>query len=166
MNFSRREKNIFLAAALIIAIGLVYNFIIEPFFKRWNSINSKVIAEKIRIKKGLRLLDDKDEIIKGYNLYASSVNNLSNILSYIEKEAAYLNIKTANIKPKPIIQNALYGEYIIEVQIEGSFSSINKFAANIIKPPAYLAIKKFDLRAEETPSPYLKGTLVVSKIII
>ena len=166
MNLSKREKYIFIVTVAIIMSALAYNFIIEPIFKKWHSVNNEIIIEKTRLKKGLKLLDDRNTIINEYNTYAASLKNMSKILSYIEKEALSSGIKTANIRPRPVIQKELYKEYVIELQIEGTFSSINKFVSELINSPIFITVKRFDLRAVTGTSSYLKGTLILSKLII
>ncbi|NQT75374.1 MAG: type 4a pilus biogenesis protein PilO [Candidatus Omnitrophica bacterium] len=166
LNLSRRERYVFIVAVAFLGLAIVYGLVFRPFFRKWRSLDSEIIAKSIEFKKGLRLLKDKDVIIDQYNTYARSLKGMSEILGYIEKEADSSGIKTANIRPSPAIQQGLYKEYVIELQLEGDFSAINRFAAGLIKSPAYISIKKFDLRGTgEVPS-RLKGTLILSKPII
>jgi len=166
MNLSNREKYISIATIGIIALALAYSFLIEPLFKKWHSFNNKIIKNEIALKKGLKLLENRNDIIKEYNSYASSTRTFSRILSYIEKHALSAGVKTANIKPRPVIEKGYYKEYVIELQVEGTFSAINKFVSEIIESPLLVTIKKFDLRTStDTPST-LKGTLILSKPLI
>ena len=166
MNLSKREKYISVIVAGIIVLAIAYSFLIEPLFKKWHSFNNEIIKNEIALKKGLRLLENRNDIIREYNSYASSTRTLSRILSYIEKHALSAGVKTANIKPRPVVDKGYYKEYIIELQIEGSFSSINTFASELIKPPLLITIKKFDLRTPTGTPSTLKGTLLLSKLLI
>lgn len=166
MNLSKRERYIFIATVALITAVLAYNFIIKPFFKNWNRVNNEIVTKKIALRRNLKLLEARNAIIKEYNTYAASSKNMSKILSYIEREAGSLGIKTANIRPMPAVQKEFYEDYVIELQIEGTFSAINRFLSQLIKSPAVLTIKKFSLRSvAENPS-FFKGTLILSKLII
>ncbi|MDP8230510.1 MAG: type 4a pilus biogenesis protein PilO [Candidatus Gorgyraea atricola] len=166
MNISKREKYISIIATGVVVLALAYNFLIDPLFKKWHNFNNDIIKNEIALKKGLKLLENRNDIIKEYNSYASTTRTLSRILSYIEKHAISTGVKTANIKPRPVVEKGYYKEYVIELQVEGTFSAINKFASKIIEPPLLITIKKFDLRTPtDTPST-LKGTLILSKPLI
>jgi len=166
MNLSRREKYIFIVTAAIIISALAYNFIIETFFKKWSSINNEITIKKARLGKGLRLLENRNAIINEYNTYTASLKDISKILGYMEKQALSSGIKTSNIKPRPVVQEGLYKEYVIELQIEGAFSAINSFASRLLKPPLFITIKRFDLRTAAGASSNLRGTLILSKLLI
>lgn len=165
MTFSRRARCIFIITLITALSAVAYNFIIGPFFKRWAEIDNEIIIKKIAIRKDLRLLKNRDLIIKEYNTYGPSIRGMSRVLGYIEDKSVSLGIRTANIKPRPVIQKVLYKEYVIELQIEGSFADLNRFISELVKPPLFITVKKFDLRTTEAPS-LLKGTLILSKFTI
>ena len=165
-NLSKRERYIFILAVIVVILAIFYNFILEPVFRKRRSLNNEIIITKARIRKSLKLLETQNTIINEYNTFTSNLTNISKILSYIEKEALLLEIKTANIRPRPVIKKEYYEEYIIELQIEGEFSNINKFISQLIKPPLFITVKKLDLRRVTETSPYLKGTIILSKLII
>jgi len=164
-NLSKREKHILIITIFIILSALAYNFVLEPIFKKWNALNNEIAVERTKIVKSLRLLNNRDSIIGDYAAYAKSVGNIPKILGYIETKANSLEIKILNIKPRPAFQKGLYKEHIIELQIEGYFENINRFISELIKPPLFIAVKQFDLRAV-VRTPHLKGTLILSKITI
>ncbi len=166
MNISKREKSVLIITAAVIMSAFFFNFVIEPFFKTWKHVNNQILVKKTALKKDLRLLENRDAIIKEYNTYAGSANNMSDILGYIEKKADSLGIRTENIKPRPVVQKEFYKEYIIELEIEGAFSAINKFASELLKSPTFITLKKFNLRPAKGTSSYFQGTLILSKLII
>lgn len=165
-NLSKRERYILISAIIVIISAIFYNFIIEPIFRKWHYINNEIIITKARVRKNLKLLETQDTIINEYNTFASNLTNIPKILSYIEKEALLLEIKIANIKPHPVVRKEYYEEYIIELQIEGEFPNINRFISQLIKSPLFITVKKLDLRRTDEASLYLKGTIILSKIII
>ncbi|MBU1061928.1 MAG: type 4a pilus biogenesis protein PilO [Candidatus Omnitrophica bacterium] len=167
LNISKRENSIFIALGLVVILFLTYHFIVKPIFKKWHTLNSEIITEKNRLRKGLELLKNRDNIIGEYNTYATTLRKISKILSYIETKAGSLDVKIANIKPMPQPQKDFHREYLVEVQIEGEFANISKFIAELIKPPLVITLKKFDLRTmpDQAPSQF-KGILILSKLII
>ena len=168
MKISKREKYLFIFTIVIIAGVVIYNFVLGSIFEKWTSLDNEVITKKAVLKKGLRLLEKRDAIVKKYNFYAKTPKNISNILSYVEKKAVSFNIKTSNVKPRPMIKKELYREYVIELQIQGSIDKINKFTSELLKPPLFISIKRFDIRMPEAevPTSEVNGTLILSKIII
>ena len=168
MKILKREKYLFIFTIVIIASAVIYNFMLGPLFEKWTSFDNEIIAKKIALKKGLRLLEKRGAIVKKYNFYAKTPRNISNILGYIEKKANSLGIKTSDIKPRPVIQKDLYREYVIELQIQGSIDRINTFISELLKSPLFISIKRFDIRMPEVSASTLEvnGTLILSKIII
>lgn len=166
MNISKREKSILIITAAVIVSALFFNFVIEPFFKTWKRVNNQILVKKTALKKDLRLLENRDVIISEYNTYTESTKNISKILGYIEKKADSLGIKTENIKPRSVVQKEFYKEYVIELEIEGALSAINKFASELLKSPTFITLKKFNLMPAKGTSSYFQGTLILSKLII
>jgi hypothetical protein len=166
MNLTKREKSIFIITTVVVGAIILFNFAIEPFFKKWQGLNKEILAQEIKIQKGLKLLKNKDLIIKDYRVYASVVKDMSKLLGYVEKGALSAGIKTENIKPRPLIHKEIYEEYVIELQIEGTLESINKFISYLSKSPVFMTVKEFDIRAVTGVQKYFKGTLILSKIII
>jgi len=166
MSISKREKSIIAITVTVIVSALLYNFAIEPFFKKWRNINNQILIKRTAIKKDLRLLENKNTIIAEYNACAESIKNISKILSYIEKKADSLGIKTENIKPRQVVQKEFYKEYVIELEIEAAFSAINKFVSELLASPTFITLKEFNLRTAKGTSSYFHGTLILSKLII
>lgn len=166
MTFSKREKHILIITAFILISALVYNFIMEPLVKKWQGINREILAKEIRFKKGSKLVSNRDVIIKEYKSCETSLKDISKILAYIETQSVSSGVKIAGMRPRPIVQKDFYQEYTIELQIEGTLGGINKFLSELIKSPVFVSLKKFDLRVLSENSSYLKGSLLLSKIII
>jgi len=166
IDFSKREKYIFIASIFFISAIFLYNFIFELGIKKWQAVNSEIAAKKAEMNKGIRLLERRDAIIQEYNKYAKSTKNISKILSYIEELTDSLGIKTSNIKPGQGIDKDLYKEYSIELQIEGKFPDIVKFLSELVKLPILVTLKKCDFRSTSENSTTFKGIIIFSKILI
>jgi len=166
VKLSKREKYIFTTTAILITMTLLYNFIFEPGFKKWQLINTEIEAKKARINKGIRLLESRNSIIEEYNKYAKSTKNISKLLNYMENLAGSLGIKTSNIKPGQAIDEEFSREHSVELQIEGQLQDIIKFLSELIKLPTMVVLKKFDFRLISQNPPIFKGTIIFSKILI
>ncbi|MEK6732150.1 MAG: type 4a pilus biogenesis protein PilO [Candidatus Omnitrophota bacterium] len=166
INLSKREKYIFTATIVFAAMALLYNFLAEPCLKKWQLMNNEIEIKKARMNKGVRLLQRKNSIIKEYNKYAKTTNNISKVLNYMETLADSLGIKTSNIKPGQAIEKGLYKEYAIDLQIEGQMENIIKFVSQLEKLPTLVALKKFDFKRISQNQPIFKGRIVLSKILI
>jgi Tfp pilus assembly protein PilO len=166
IGLSTRERFIFIITAIFIAIALLYNFIFEPISKKWQFMNKEIVAKKVKLNKGIKLLENKNFIIEEYNQYAKSTKNISKILGYVEHLADSLDIRTSNIKPGQGIEKGLYKEYNLEFQIEGQMPAIIKFLSELAKMPTMVILKKFDFRLISQNPSIFKGTIILSKIII
>jgi len=145
---------------------LSYNFILEPGFKKWRALDNEITAKKAKMVKDIRLIKERDSIIKEYDRYAKSAKNISMILSDVENQAYSFGIKTSDIKPGQIIEKALYKEYNIELQIEGQMPAIIRFLSELVKPPTMVILKKFDFKLISQNPSIFKGTITLSKILI
>jgi len=166
INFSKREKYIFILTIILIAAALLWNVIFEPGIRKWQALNNEIIAKETRMNKDIRLIEKRDSINQEYNRYAKYTSNISMILSDIERQADSFGIKTSNIKPGQAIEKGLYKEYAIELQIEGGMGDIIKFLSILIKTPTLAALKKFDFKLISQNPSVFKGTIILSKIII
>lgn len=165
-TFSKRERYLFVIFFITMAFLLLYNYAIEPFLERWEYLDKQIILNRTRLTEIARLLKDRNPIVCEYNRHIVPFKNISDFISHIEKQSSSLGIITANLIPKPVIQQRFYREYIVELQIEGRQDAINQFVSNIVKPPVCINVKKFDLRSNTEHPLYLKGTLTLSKIVI
>jgi len=165
INLSKREKGILVAMISIVAMVVLYNFIFEPAFNKWKRLDNEIAAKKIILKKNIKLLENRGIITKDYDIYVTRVKDTSEVLGYIEKKAKSIGIRTSNIRPRPAVQRDLYKEYVVELHIEGTLDEINDFVSDIVKPPAFITVTKFDLRQIRETS-YLKGTLILSKLLL
>jgi len=165
MSLSKRERRILILASVVVAFAIVYNFTVKPFLASWNNAAAELAVRKVQFKRIAKLLKRGDDIIKNYNIYASSVNSVSETMGYIEKRAAMLDIKTDNIKPK-LVDTNMGKECIIDLQIEGKVLCINKFISELIEEPVFVILKKCNLRSASNNPSFLKGTLTLSKLII
>lgn len=165
-GISKRGKYIFSITVIVIVAALLYNFIIEAGFKKWQILNNEIAVKRAKINMSIRLMKKRDSIIREYNEYTKSAKNISGILNDMEHQADMLGIKTSNIKPGQEIEKGLYKECAIELQIEGEMANIIKFVSQISKPPTLAILKKFDFSLISQNPSVFKGTITLSKLII
>jgi len=110
-------------------------------------------------------LESKGIIIKDYDIYVTRVKDTSEVLGYLEKTTKKFGIKTSNIRPRTAVEKDLYKEYVVEIEIQGTLDEINDFISEIVKPPAFITVTRFDLR-QVIETSYLKGTLTLSKLLL
>ena len=166
INLSKREKYIFTAAIVFVAMALLYNFLAEPCLKKWQFMDNEIKIKKVRMNKGLRLLQRRNSIIEEYNQYAKTTNNISKVMNYMENLADSLGIKTSNIKPGQAIEKGLCKEYVIDLQIEGQMENIIKFVSQLESLPTLAALKKFDFKLISQNPSIFKGTIILSKVLL
>ena len=166
INLSKREKYIFTTTIVFVAMALLYNFLAEPCLKKWQFMDNEIKIKKVRMNKGLRLLQRRNSIIEEYNQYAKTTNNISKVMNYMENLADSLGIKTSNIKPGQAIEKGLCKEYVIDLQIEGQMENIIKFVSQLESLTTLAALKKFDFKLISQNPSIFKGTIILSKVLL
>ena len=68
-KLNKRERTIVYALVGIVISGLAYNFLLEPLFKGFGSIDRETKLSRVKLQKALSLIKRKPEIDKEYALY-------------------------------------------------------------------------------------------------
>jgi len=166
IKFSKRERVIFYLTIGVLLAAVFYNLLMEPILKKWVTINREILVKQTAVKKALKILSQREKVKLDYYKYTESINDASNLVSYIEKTSTMTGILPSNIKVQPIKKDKLTTECIIELEAQGSFNNILRFISELSKPPLFITIKKFYLTSVEGQDFVFKGKLVLSKLII
>lgn len=173
-KMTARERAILYASTAIIALSLIYNFLIEPLIKRWNEVNQEINLVKVRLQQSLSTIKDKDRIDKEYAVYAerlkprgSDEQEMTYILDGIEKLARNSNLKIVNIKPKPPQDKKFYKQFMVGLETESDMRSLMKFIYDVKNSPLLLKVDRLNLNTKSSQAGIvIRASIAISKISI
>lgn len=167
---SGREKLILFATVGIIIFSVLFNFVIEPFFAKNDSLNKEINITRRKFRKYVQLLSQKDYIQNKYNRFSQNLKRpeaggdiFVSALTNIEDIAKASGIRIIDIRPQTQKGQAAFKEIIVELKTEGNMEGYLKFLYNIDNSLSLLRIKKFQLSSKAN-SPALEGNLSISQI--
>jgi Tfp pilus assembly protein PilO len=173
-NFNKRERYLALATLSIVAIALVYLFIIDPIAARWNNLNSQILLKVNMLEKDSRAAANQKAIKSEYaNLskqgkpVKSKDQEVAETLTFIEGVSKNDSCFIVSIKPIDIRDAASYKEILIDVTVEASIAQLSKFLYDIENPRENLIdIKRFSVSSKYGQAGVLKSTLLISKALL
>lgn len=173
-KFTEREKTIsYLVIALIIS-ALIFNFLIEPLFKRWNGVDREIKLVKVKLQKAILITKQKDEIAQEYIAYAdklkpkgSDEQEMTYILNELEILARKAGLKIVNMRPKPPVDKESYKRFIVEIETESDMSCLMRFVYDIKNSAQLLKVDRLNLSTKSSQSGVImKAAMVITKISI
>ena len=173
-RLSKREKTIAQAITVIIILSLIYGFLIEPLFKRWNDINRETKLTKLKLQKALSIIKNKPEIDREYALYvdklkskASDEEEITFILNEIETIARSSQSKLISMRPKPVADKDYYKRYMVEIETESDMNSLMKFIYDIKESSQLLKIERLNINTKSSQQGVIiRASMVISKVAI
>ena len=167
---SKRERIILYTVLGLIGLSIVFNFLIEPLFKKAELLNRQTDIVRTKLKKYMWLLSQKDNIQDKYKKFASRLNLPSErkdtsvtTLSVLENLAKEAEIHIVDIRPQTTSNLDLYKETVVDLRTEGTMEGYISFLYNIENSLSLLRIKKFQLNAKPKSS-LLEGIFSISQL--
>ena len=171
-SLSAREK-IILAVTLFIASGsIIYGAAIAPFVKKWSGLDSQIIAKKVKLQKGLKLLNRHEFIRSEYKKYrhlirpsgVSDEQQMASLLSGIEAIARKSGVYINALKPQ-IVKNApSCQKFIAEVELDTTMAELTRFLYEIENSADLLKVEGMDINSKSEQKGSVKTRLFISKI--
>lgn len=172
-HLSKRERNGFYLAVIVITGVLAYILVIEPVWTKWQDLNKEVSNKEIQLLKNLKILAQRDIIAQLYDKYAEDIKMKGSveeetavILREIENIARTSNTHITDIKPLRVQDMEFYKEYYVELESEGSISDLAKFIYDLQNSKQILKVKYLRLNPRDETAEVLKGYMIVTKILI
>lgn len=173
-NMSKRERHIALATISFIAIAILYNFIIDPIAKRWQSLNSEMASKTVELRKDLAILSERKSLETNYSKFAKYIRSdkgeeesVADILSYLENLSRNDSCLVINIKPIGTKDLGSYKELLIDLSSEGSIQQFTKFLYDVENTKnMILKVRHFILTSKAGQEGILKGSFLIGKIIV
>jgi len=167
MKFARREKYFISAAAILIAIFFLFQFLIFPFFEARRRVQRGVSTKEDGLKEILRLSSE-------YNRYRRSSQGIKQFIakrskgftlfSFLESKAGDAGVKTYIKYMKPSISTGTgpYKESLVEMKLEEiTLNQLIGYLYRIESPDYVVSIKRISVKENRKKSGYLDAILQV-----
>jgi len=127
----KREKIILYMTIGIIFFSITFNFIIAPVLGKYDTLLGEINLSKIKLKKYLTLLAQKNEIQNKYSRFSANPSpatdtkdNLVVVMAALENIAKSAGVRIIDIRPQPQSRG---DAVIVELRTEGSMDEYTKF---------------------------------------
>ncbi|MFH0940345.1 MAG: GspMb/PilO family protein [Candidatus Omnitrophota bacterium] len=170
MEFKKREIIFGYAIGGFFLIWLVVKVILVPFQQKLSGLNGEVILREARLKKGVSLIEKKDEIEKEYGKYASyfSMQDFSdeeavaNFLKEVEKISRDAGLVILDMKPQKDAKGDKFSkQYQINIKAEASMQKLVTFLYALHNSSVLFSVEKLVLVPKAEDSPELNITMTV-----
>ena len=173
-NFSKRERFLAVATLAVAFIAVLYFLIIEPISSRRKNINNQIQSKINMLEKDSAILSNQKALTAEYAKLAKyakpsgSVDQaVADTLSYIESVSKSDSCVIINIKPVGVTEAETHKEILIDVSAEAGIEQFSKFLYDIENPREMLInVKRFTIASRSSQANALKGTFLISKILL
>ncbi len=171
---TKREKMLATLTVSITVIALIYNFIIEPLAKRWNSLDEEIREKAGLLRKHNRMLRNKEMIEELHSEYTpyfqpealTPEEDSAIALTSIEKLARKAGVRITNIKPLAVKGLESYNKYTFRVATESTIGELTRFIYDLQSSGQLLKAERMVLRAKEREHTTIKAILNITKLSV
>ncbi|OPX28141.1 MAG: hypothetical protein B1H08_06505 [Candidatus Omnitrophica bacterium 4484_171] len=172
-RFSRRERIIFYASVVFVALALIDRLLVSPALDKIASLESNITDKKEIIQKDLHFIYLKKGIEKEASSYAgyfkkeaSYDEGMNAFLKLIEDIARRSSIDLLNIRPAGVKAEKGIVKYYVDLNCRGRMEQIILFIYRIESAKKILTIDKVTISAQEEGSSVAQCRLTVSGLSI
>jgi len=152
-----------------IFFSIAFNFIIAPVLNKYDSFNKEINLNKVKLKKYLTLLSQKDEIQNKYGGFSSNLelatdtkDTLVAAMATLENLAKTAGIRIVDIRPQSAAKR---DNVIVELRTEGTIDGYTKFIYDVETSLLLLKVKRLQLTAKPNIAA-LEGIFTISQPVI
>jgi len=167
MRLARRERYLISLAACCIAIFLVFQFLIFPFFENRKRIQRGLKAKETGLEEILKLRAEYEAYQKGSHGVQHSLANRDKgftLFSFLEKAAGEAEVKTHIKHMKPSISSGTgpYKESMVEMKLEAiTLQQLVGYLYRIESPDDMVSIKRISISQNKKEEGYLDAIIQV-----
>jgi len=173
-KLTRREKKIFIVT-MVLAVGFfIYSGPLKPFQNRLSNVDKQIEYEIKMFKKNTRKIKNAASLSQNYNYYLeaykqelSNEQMMSSIISQIEGVANTLDLRIADLKPKPVKHDKLLNRFSVSLTIDSGFVEVMELIHTLQGNPYRLDLEEIRLeKSSRRNAKTIKSRLVLSKVLI
>ena len=157
----------------LIALAIVYSFVIEPLYKQYTALNQEIRLKQVRLAKNLRLLQEKDVIRQEFKKYSprfkpqgSEEEEMASVLTEIEKIGKVTGIYLRDVKPKKINNQDFYKIITVEIKFQGTMQTLANFIYRLQNSTLLLKPNQLQIDSRGPSQQSLEGTITITRILL
>lgn len=156
-------------AALLLA-WILYSLILGPLYRTWTRLDKDIEISKIELKKAVKILKQKETVIKEYNTYLgkfsvkqSDEEEMASMLNEIETQARLASVKLVNMKPRRVEKGDFYRFFYVDLDTEANMQNILKFIKALKDSKYAMCVEQLTLNSRSGEPTILNSTITVSR---
>jgi Tfp pilus assembly protein PilO len=96
----------------------------------------------------------------------SEEKEIAKVLKEVEKRANHNNVKTTNMKAKPVKDKGFYKKILISAECEADVESLTKFIYDLEKSSQRLRIHTLRINTKGRYATSLEVSMIITKILV
>jgi len=167
MKLAKREKYLVSAATCCVALFLLLQFVVFPFFENKKRISKGIKAKEIGLQEIMKLRAEYQTFqnaSQGINQALSRREKGFTLFSFLEEAAGKAQIKThiKYMRPSTSPGMGLYKESMVEMKLEGvTLEQLVGYLYNIESPNNLVNIKRISIGENKRQKGYLDAIIQV-----
>jgi hypothetical protein len=173
-KLSDKEKKIFYITILVIAVAALDRLLIAPGMEKLVSIKDDIVKQERTIKADMRILAEKDNIVKSSEMYSKyfvdkkEPNDVVNrgLLSSIEKLASQSKVTLIKSNPSDTKEQKRLVEYYAKLDCIGELQNVIAFMHSLNASDDLLKVVQFNLVPKKGSEKEVSATMTVVKLVM
>lgn len=173
VRLSPREKIIFLGAVFMVGLVISDRLIIRPILGTFSSLEREMDNLQTDIRKSIRLLSQKERILKEVELYAgystlarSAEEGEVALLKHIEELANKVAVTLLYVKPAAGRGEETEKKYAATLECETRMEQLMRFFYELESSSQLLKIEKYAIQPTAKESVVVKSAITVSQPVL
>ena len=164
-----RERRLALIAAVLIGCWVLLGGLLQPLWERVRALHASVETQHQKLEGVSRLLDRAPAIERrfqaaaGYFERGTDEQAQSAFLNELESISRTSDVRL-NLKPRSASPDGLLSRFEVELDAEGSQSSLLSFLDALLKMPKLLTVERMRIATVPAKQDLLRATVVLQKL--
>lgn len=167
IKLAKRERYLVSLAAFSVAVFLLFQFLIFPFFERRERIQRGIKAKEEDLVEILKLAAEYQRYTKSNQEIAQSLSRRAKgftLFSFLERSADEAGVKDhiKYMKPSTSKGTGLYKESLVEMEVDQiSLSQLANYLHRIESSENFIKIKRISIKENQRESGYIDAVMQV-----
>ncbi len=172
MNFSHRERMIFIMCLAAISIYIGYLLFYVPLKERQDDTLNAIKDTKRQMRKDLKFVQEAKSQRTEYDRYKNQFKQtttdegvMSALLSDVDHISQQFKVRISEMKPQKVRKFDFYNTFAVSLTMEGSLKEVIHFLHTLQGDPYFLDIEeiRFDKHFQRTAD--IQCQLIVHKVL-
>ncbi len=172
-QLSRREKSIFLAAAIFVLTWGLDAAVMRPLRGNFKSLEAKILSEEKEAIHGVRSVAQKTYVTEIYQKLSQSLDTLSgdaeeirsSLLQDIEQKAREQHVYLTEVRPQVSAEREDLTEFSARVQAEARLEDVLRFLAALVKTRKIYVIDSIRIIPHQEDLNKVKAFISLSRLV-